>query len=110
MKKWLLLSGFLIYSAFIIAQTTVTGKITDSKTGNPITGATVKIKSTKKGTVTDNLGVFKLQASSNEELEISAIGFKTILIKVGSQSDISAALEQSLTDLGEVVVTGNRGM
>jgi iron complex outermembrane receptor protein len=110
MQKWLLLSGFLMYSSFLIAQTTVRGKISDSKTGNPISGASVKIKSSKKGTVTDNLGIFKLQASPNDDLELSAIGYKTLLIKVGSQSDIVVALEQSSTDLGEVVVTGNRGM
>ena len=70
----------------------------------------VKIKLTKKGTTTDNLGVYKLPANQNDELEISAIGYKPVTIKVGAQSNISVSLEESLTDLGEIVVTGNRGL
>jgi iron complex outermembrane recepter protein len=109
MRKWLLMSGLLLCSALVFAQSTITGKITDVKTGTPVSGVSVKIKSSKKGTTTDNLGLFKLQANSNDELEISAIGFKTTTVKVGTQSEISVALDQMSTDLGEVVVTGNRG-
>jgi iron complex outermembrane recepter protein len=109
MNKWLFLLGFLICSTSIYAQSTVSGKITDAKTGAPVSGVTIKIKLTKKGTTTDNLGEYKIPANPSDELEISAIGYKPVSIKVNSQTNISVALEQSSTDLGEVVVTGNRG-
>ncbi|HEV3222584.1 MAG TPA: TonB-dependent receptor [Puia sp.] len=110
MRKLLVLSGLMLCSTLIFAQSIITGKITDIKTGAPISGVSVKIKSSNKGTTTDNQGSFKIQANANDVLEISAVGFKTQSVKVGAQSDISVSLEESLTDLGEVVVTGNRGL
>jgi iron complex outermembrane recepter protein len=109
MRKWLFLSVLLLSSAYIFAQTTISGKVTDGKTGAPVPGASVKIKSTKKGTTTNNEGVFKLTASVGDELEISEVGYLTQTVTVGSQTEISVALQQITTDLGEVVVTGNRG-
>ena len=109
MRKWLFVAGFMLCSSLIFAQSTISGKITDSKTGNPVSGATVKFKSSNKGTSTNSEGVFSLQASPGDLLEISAVGFKTQSLKVGSQTNISLGLEQSSTELGEVVVTGNRG-
>jgi iron complex outermembrane recepter protein len=110
MRKWLLLAGILLTSTLIYAQSPITGKVTDAKTGAPLPGVSVKVKSSKKGTTTNNEGIFKLQASANDELEISEVGYKTQSLKLGAQSDITIAMEQSSTDLGEVVVTGNRGM
>lgn len=111
MRKLLILSGILLLcSTLIFAQSTITGKITDIKTGAPISGVSIKIKSSNKGTTTDNQGLFKIQANANDVIEVSAVGFKTQSVKVGAQSDITLALEENLTDLGEVVVTGNRGL
>ena len=110
MRKWLLFAGLLLSSCLMYAQTEITGKITDSKTGTPIPGASVKIKSSKKGTTTSPEGVFKLPVNTGDILEISAVGFKSQSIKVTGSTDISIALEESAAELNEVVVTGNRGM
>ena len=109
MRKWLLFAGILLSSSFIFAQTEVTGKITDSKTGTPVPGASVKIKATKKGTSTNSEGVFKLPVTTGDVLEISAVGFKSQTIRTTGQSDIAILLEESSAELNEVVVTGNRG-
>ena len=110
MRKLLILSGLLLCSKLIFAQSAVTGKITDAKTGSPISGVSVKVKSSNRGTTTDNQGLFRIQAGANDVLELSAVGFKTQTVKVGTQSEIVIVMEESLTDLGEVVVTGNRGL
>jgi iron complex outermembrane recepter protein len=110
MRKWLFLTGLLLCSTLIFAQTSVSGKITDSKTGLPIPGASVKIKSSRKGTTTNPEGIFKLPVSPDDVLEISAVGFKSQSLKVAGLSDISVALEENASELNEVVVTGNRGM
>ena len=110
MRKWLIVTCLLLSSTLIFAQTTVSGKITDSKTGAPIPGASVKIKSSKKGTTTSLEGIFKLPVGADDVLEISAVGFKSQTYKMTGQSDISIALEESASELNEVVVTGNRGM
>ena len=86
MRKWLFLSVLLLSSAFIFAQTTLSGKVTDGKTGAPIPGASVKIKSTKKGTTTNNEGIFKISANAGDELEISEVGYLPQSITVGTQT------------------------
>jgi iron complex outermembrane receptor protein len=93
----------------IFAQSVVTGKITDSKTNSPLQGVSVKVKATKKGTTTDNEGVFKIMAASDDVLEISIIGYKTQSVKIAGATQIAVSLEQGSTDLGEVVVVGSRG-
>ncbi len=110
MRKWYFLATLLLLSSMIFAQTTITGKVTDSKTGAPIPGVSIKIKSNKKGTATNAEGVFTIQAGSHEEIEISAVGYKPQTITLGNQTVLAISLDEISTDLGEVVVTGNRGL
>jgi iron complex outermembrane recepter protein len=109
MKRIPLIILLSINSLVILAQNTITGKITDSKTGTPLSGVTVKSKSSKAGTQTNNDGIFKIQASTGDVLEISSIGYKTQKISVTALTDLSISLEQNLAELNEIVVTGNRG-
>ena len=110
MRKWLLVSSFLLCSSLIFAQSIISGKVVDNKTGSPIPGVSVKLKSTRKGTTTNNEGVFKIQANPGDEIEFSAVGFKSKLVKFLGSSELSISLEENTDELNEVVVTGNRGM
>ncbi len=109
MRKLALLLGLLVFSCTLFAQTTITGKIIDSKTGVRLSGVSVKVKSTKTGTQTNADGVFKIQAKAGDILEISSVGYKNQTLSVTGESDLSINLEQSSAELNEVVVTGNRG-
>src|SRR5687768_2158779 len=51
--QFLLIAAFLLFTITSFAQQTVTGKITDSN-GSPLAGASVKVKGTSRGTLTDN--------------------------------------------------------
>lgn len=83
----------------------VIGVVTDSKTGEPIVGANLKIKGTTRGTATDIDGRFELQASPNDVLEFSYVGFVSKSIKVGKQRLINVTLVEDDTALDAVVVT-----
>ena len=109
MRKLLFAVAFVLSSLIVFAQTSISGKITDSKTGSPISGASIKIKSSKRGTSTNNDGVFTLTVNPNDILEVSIVGYKNQTVKVNGLSTLSIALEQSTTNLNEVVVIGNRG-
>ena len=101
---------FLMSSFILFAQTNITGKVIDVKSGAPVVGATVKVKSTKKGTTTNVDGTFTIQAKADDSIEISVIGYKSQTIQVnGSLSTLIINLEQSTTELGEIVVVGSRG-
>ncbi len=89
------------------AQTrTITGKITDFAEGSPVVGASVLVKGTTRGTITDVDGNFSLDAASNDVLLISFIGYQTQEIAVGAQTSIAVELQLSENSLEEVVVVG----
>lgn len=101
--------SLLLCSCFLYAQQIYTLKITDSKAGSPISGASVNIRGTKNGVSTNTEGSCKIQAYPNEILEISSIGFVSRSLKLGNQTEITVAMEPASVDIGDVVVVGTRG-
>jgi iron complex outermembrane recepter protein len=89
-------------------QQTVTGKITDPKTGAPLAGASVRVKGSKGGSTTNNEGVFRISANPNDVIEISMIGYKPQTIVYNGQSEINVSLESDMTELNQVVLVGTR--
>jgi TonB-dependent starch-binding outer membrane protein SusC len=85
---------------------TISGKITDSKDGSPLIGASVVAKGSTAGSITDINGAFKLSApSSTNTLVISYIGY--ITKEVPASSDVvNVALESNSSTLNEVLVVG----
>ncbi|MBQ8501904.1 MAG: SusC/RagA family TonB-linked outer membrane protein [Bacteroides sp.] len=82
----------------------VTGKVVDA-IGEPVIGASVLVKGTTTGAVTDLDGNFSVEASAGQELEVSFIGYKTVTVKVGSASSYNVTLQDDSQALSEVVVT-----
>ncbi|MBS1918198.1 MAG: TonB-dependent receptor [Bacteroidetes bacterium] len=109
MRKTVLALGLIFCSYLLFAQQTITGKVIDRKTGSPISGASVRVKSTKKGTSTDNQGLFKINANAGDVLEITSIGYSNESVSINGSSDITVNLSATITDLGEIVVVGSRG-
>ena len=104
----LLIAAFLLFTLTSLAQQTITGKVTDNN-GSPLAGASVKVKGTSRGTLTNNTGDFSIQASAADDLEITIIGYKKQSVKVGTNSALAISLESEITELGEIVFVGTRG-
>ena len=85
----------------------VKGQVTD-KNGDPVIGATVKVKNAANvGTVTDFEGNFDLKgAPTNGTLVVSYIGFKTKEIAYKNGQTLSITIEEDAETLQEVVVVG----
>ncbi|MGD9928401.1 MAG: TonB-dependent receptor [Mangrovibacterium sp.] len=84
----------------------ITGKITGAN-GEPVPGATVVIKGTTSGTITDFDGNYNLPGVPGDAvLVISFVGMKTIEVPVANQSVINAKLEDETIGLEEVVAIG----
>ena len=82
----------------------IKGTIIDSKTGEPVIGASVKVKGTKLAAVTDLNGEFELNTHANAILQISYVGFKETEVK--ASNDMKISLEEDTEALEEVVVVG----
>ena len=80
-NQLLLIAGLILLTISAIAQQTITGKVTDSK-GAPLSGVSVKVKGTNRGTSTNNTGDFSIQAASSEDLEITIIGYKSQTLRL----------------------------
>jgi len=85
-------------------ERTITGTVL-STDNTPVQGASIVLKGKKTGTNSDLDGKFSIAANSRDVLVVSAVGFTTQDVKVGSSSNISITLERSQSQLQEVVVT-----
>lgn len=84
---------------------TITGGVFDSN-GVPLIGATIKMKNSSLGAITDINGEFQMVVPEGETLEFSYIGYITKNIKVAQQSKLNITLDENTQSLNEVVVTG----
>lgn len=90
--------------ASLFAQSTLTGTITDGT--EPLIGATVLVKGTTKGTITDFDGKFELDAPEEAEtLVFTYTGYETMEMDIGSQTTFEIVMKETNITLGEVVVT-----
>lgn len=84
---------------------TVKGQVVDAN-GEPIIGASVLVKGTTNGTITDFDGNFSLNDASKGTLVISYIGYQTQEVPVNGKSLVKVVLKEDTEVLDEVVVVG----
>ncbi len=96
---------FLTSTAFLNAQTKVSGVVSDAK-GLTLPGVNVTIKGTKDGVVTDFDGKYEISIPQKASLVFSFIGFTTQEIVVNGKTTINVKLQESENTLNEVVLIG----
>ena len=97
----LLLAGYSI----VLAQTDVSGRVTDARDGTPLSNVSVTAKGSRTGTTTDPDGRFRISVPANSVLVFSSIGFTDKEVRV-SGSSMNVSLDIAQRNLQEVVVTG----
>ncbi|MCB0633020.1 MAG: TonB-dependent receptor [Saprospiraceae bacterium] len=99
-------SFFLLFMAIgTLLSAQVSGLVSDEGNGDPLIGATVLVKGTSTGTVTDFDGKYTINATPGDVLVFSYTGFATQEITVGSETVIDISMSEGVA-LGEVIVTG----
>lgn len=88
-----------------VALREVRGKVTDQK-GEPIVGASVSVKGTTNGTITDPDGNFVLNTGGNEELQVGFIGYDPVELPADTTKNMLIAMYEDAQTLDEVVVVG----
>ena len=101
-KKFLMLS-FMIMFQWGLAQTSVSGTVSDSS-GVPLPGATVLVAGTSNGVTTDFDGNYSISASEGDVLSVSYVGYVTQNVTIGSSATVNVTLVAD-NALEEVVVT-----
>lgn len=105
--KWLLVLVAVGTWNFAVAQSTISGSVTDAENGDPLIGANVLVVGTSTGAITDLDGNYSITVPDDAtQIEFSYTGYTSQIVDIpagGGQLDVT--LEQG-TQLDEVVVTG----
>lgn len=88
MRKILLYSLLLLSVTVLLAQQTISGSVMDADSGEPLIGATIQVKGSTNGSITDLNGNFSLTASENSTLVISYVGY--VSKEVAASSSLEA--------------------
>jgi TonB-linked SusC/RagA family outer membrane protein len=95
---------FLVASQILISQTIVKGTVTDNQ-GVPFPGINVIENNTSNGVLTDFDGLYTLALKTESpSLTFSYLGFKTVIIEVGSKDVINIVMIEDIESLDEVIV------
>lgn len=108
-RKYACLTSLLFFSAMFLSTAyaqDITGTIISSLDSEPLIGATITVKGTSSGTVTDIDGRYNISAAGDAILVISYTGFTTQEIAVNNRTQIDLALDVDTEVLDEVVVVG----
>lgn len=106
-KQMIIIVFLSAIPCMVFSQTkNITGKIVDEKS-DPIIGATVKVKGTSMGTISDIDGNFRLSdVPENGTLQISYIGYQSTEISTAGRTNFKIVLKEEAQSLDEVVVVG----
>lgn len=106
-KRILSSLGLILFSvSFVLAQVLVKGTVKDNL-GEGVPGASVQVKGTSQGTITDLDGKFAFSVpNKNATIVISFIGYVTVEQKVDTQKPMVITLREDTKTLDEVVVVG----
>ena len=104
-KPLVLLFLLCLFPLGALAQSIVKGTVSD-ESGEPVIGATVKVKGSNEGAITDFDGNYSVKAASNATITFSYVGYVTQEVNVGGRSTINVTLKEDNTTLNDVVVIG----
>lgn len=106
-KRLLSSLGLILFSvSFVLAQVLVRGTVKDNL-GEGVPGASVQVKGTSQGTITDLDGKFAFNVPNKSSIiTISFIGYTTVEVKVDTQKPMLITLKEDTKTLDEVVIVG----
>lgn len=101
-----LLLGVVMQLSVFAQKTTYTGSVTADDLKDMLYGVSIVIKNTSSGTLTDLDGRFELEVNMGDTLQFSYIGYKTVEVALGTQTELEITMFPDSELLDEVVVIG----
>lgn len=108
MRKSLLLLALIASSYLVSAQQTVSGTVKDSKTKEPLPGASLTIKGTNQGTTSSSTGSFTLSVQKGDILVVRYIGYAVAELPLDNQTTLDIELTPASGNLQEITIVGSR--
>lgn len=105
----MLLLALLLTTTMTFAQTNtrpLEGTVHTAGKNEALPGASVRIKGTNNGAITDATGHFRLQVNDNDSLEVTLMGFTKQVVAVKGQQNITIQLSEGAQSIEEIVVVG----
>lgn len=103
---YFLATFFLLFSQFVSAQIMVKGKVSDEN-GEPLIGASISVKGTSLGTITDTNGTYSISTPQGaEKLTFSFIGYESKDELIGNRNTIDVVLLEKKEGIDEVIIVG----
>lgn len=100
LQSFTLIAAMMLFTGGLFAQGTVTGKIKDDMTGDPLVGASVVLEGTTTGATTDMDGVFTLDLPTGiQKVVISYVGFEDVVMDI----DVASG---DTKNLGKILLKG----
>lgn len=104
--RWLLAVLMLVVGTAAMAQSTISGKVTDAATNEPLIGANILVVGTSTGTVTDIDGTYSLSVPAGAtQIEVSYTGYTTQTVDIAGRKTVDISMSAGQV-LDEVVVVG----
>lgn len=103
--KWLFSFLLMISGLAVLAQQTVTGRVT-AENGLGLAGATVQVKGGAVTTITDAEGRFSIKAPADATLVVTSVGYTSREIKLGNRATVNVQMEANNQEMQQVVVVG----
>lgn len=94
-----------IRTVTILQKRVLSGTVVDSA-GVPVSGASIVIKGTNKGAISDGNGNFVLSVDRGDVIVVSHLGYTTKEITIGDQEQLTIQLLNTNNNLGDIVIVG----
>ena len=107
-KSLLLL--MLLVPSLALAQSTISGTVSESENGFPLPGVNVIIKGSSSGTTTDFYGKYQLTANNGDVLVFSYVGYTSQEVIFAGQAVLDVKLSEDASALDEIVLIGYGGV
>ncbi|HLR37968.1 MAG TPA: TonB-dependent receptor [Chitinophagaceae bacterium] len=106
-KVFISMLALFCYGVAFSQTNQIKGTVTDSTSGDPLTGVTIRVEGSSKGAVTDVNGSFSISISNFPvKLSLSYIGYKDKIVTVNENKPLSIQMELSSKEMNELVVVG----
>lgn len=102
--KGLFIALVLAMFSGVVAAQRISGTVLDADTDEALVGASISVQNAGRGAVSDASGKFSIDARSGDQVSVSYVGYETLLLTIGAETQLSIRLKPQ-NQLNEVTVT-----